>query len=65
MQAAVMVDPERFEIGAKSSVQPTLAGFVERSSKYSGGAEGVEFERKWKARFRDKRREIFDAARDL
>ncbi len=60
--AVVVVDPERFEIRAKSPEEPTLAGFVERSKKYRGAAEGVQFKRKVGMAFRDKRREIFDAS---
>ena len=58
-QAVVVVDPERFEIRAKQPQEPTLAGFIERSKKYRGAAEGVYFGRV-KMTFRDKRREIFD-----
>ena len=58
-EAVVVVDPERFEIRAKQPEEPTLAGFVERSKKYRGAAEGVDFGRV-KMTFRDKRGEIFD-----
>jgi hypothetical protein len=57
--AVVVVDPERFEIRAKRSEEPTLAGFIERSKKYQGAAEGLDFGRV-KMPFRDKSREIFD-----
>jgi prevent-host-death family protein len=59
-EAVVVVDPERFEIRPKVPQEPTLAGFIERSKKYRGAAEGVQFERKLGMTFRDKRREIFD-----
>jgi len=46
--AVVVVDPERFEIHTKiSSKRPqeaTLAGFIERSKKYRGVTEGIDFE---------------------
>jgi antitoxin Phd len=58
--AVVVVDPERFEIRPRAPQEPTLAGFVERSKKYRGAAEGIDFERNSTMRFRDKRREIFD-----
>jgi antitoxin Phd len=59
-EAVVVVDPERFEIRAKPAVEPTLAGFVERSKKYRGAGEGIKPRRRWKMGFRDKRAEIFD-----
>jgi antitoxin Phd len=59
-EAVVVVDPQRFEIRAKPPEEPTLAGFVERSKKYRGAAEGIKPGRRWKMRFRDKRPEIFD-----
>jgi prevent-host-death family protein len=59
-EAVVVVDPQRFEIRAKPPQDETLAGFVERSKKYRGAAEGIQFERKSGMTFRDKRREIFD-----
>ncbi len=60
-EAVVVVDPQRFEIRPKPPQEPTLAGFVERSKKYRGAAEGIEFDRKSSGmRFRDKHREIFD-----
>jgi hypothetical protein len=61
-KAVVMGNAERFEIRVRSQAPPTLVGSVERSRKYQGAAEGVEFERSRKTGFRDKRREIFDAA---
>lgn len=60
-QAVVVVDAERFEIRAKIPAAKTLAGFVERSKKYRGVADGLKFERKLGMRFRDKRGEIFDS----
>jgi prevent-host-death family protein len=59
-QAVVVVDPERFDVRAKMRQEPTLAGFVEESKKYRGAAEGIDFKRRTKMTFRDKRREIFD-----
>jgi prevent-host-death family protein len=35
-EAVVVVDPERFDVRAKQRLEPTLAGFVERSKKYRG-----------------------------
>jgi prevent-host-death family protein len=58
-EAVVIVDPERFEIRPKRPEEPTLAGFIERSKKYRGAVEGIDF-RRAKMAFRDKRREIFD-----
>jgi hypothetical protein len=58
-EAVVIVDPGRFEIRAKQPEEPTLAGFIERSKKYRGAAEGIDFKRV-KMTFRDKRGEIFD-----
>jgi len=59
-QAVVVVDAERFDIRAKIPEENTLAGFVGRSKKYRGAADGLKFERKLGMRFRDKRGEIFD-----
>src|SRR4051794_22503964 len=59
-EAVVVFDPERFEIRPKAPKEATLAGFVERSKKYRGAAQGVNFERRTGMKFRDKRREIFD-----
>jgi prevent-host-death family protein len=39
----------------------TMAGFIERSKKYRGLAEDLNFERDRETKFRDKRFEIFDA----
>jgi prevent-host-death family protein len=58
--AVVVVDPERFEIRAKRPQEETLAGFVERSKKYRGAVEGIEFERGREMKLRDKHQEIFD-----
>lgn len=60
-QAVVVVDAERFDIRAKTPGEATLAGFVDRSKRYRGVAEGLKFERKLGMRSRDKREEIFDA----
>ena len=59
-QAVIVIDPERFEIRPKVPREKTLAGFIERSKKYRGAAEGVRFEHKLGMSFRDKRLEIFD-----
>lgn len=59
-EAVVVVDPERFEVRPKQPEEATLAGFVERSKKYRGAAEGITFKRRTKMPMRDKRREIFD-----
>jgi len=59
-EAVMVVDPERFEVRPKPQEEATLAGFVERSKKYRGAAEGVSFERRTKMPMRDKRGEIFD-----
>jgi len=59
-EAVVVFDPERFEIRPKTPKEATMAGFIERSKKYRGAAEGVNFERPGGTTFRDKRREIFD-----
>jgi len=59
-KAVVVIDPDRFEVRAKSRQEETLAGFIERSKKYRGAAEGVEFERTLRMTWRDKRSEIFD-----
>jgi prevent-host-death family protein len=59
-KAVLVIDPERFEVRAKPRQEKTLAGFVERSKKYRGAAEGVEFERALEMTWRDKRSEIFD-----
>jgi prevent-host-death family protein len=63
-QGVVIVDPTRFEIRPKPPQEPTLAGFIERSKKYRGATEGVEFRGRFKMKFRDKRWEIFDAPRN-
>ena len=59
-EAVVVFDPERFEIRPKAPIETTMAGFIERSKKYRGLLEGVNFERPGGTTFRDKRREIFD-----
>jgi prevent-host-death family protein len=58
-EAVVIVDAARFEVRPKRQ-EETLAGFVERSKKYRGAAEGIDFEAPFPGGFRDKRREIFD-----
>jgi prevent-host-death family protein len=59
-RAVVIVDPERFDIKPKARQEKTLAGFIERSKKFRGVAEGIVFEPKLGMTFRDKRRELFD-----
>ena len=59
-EAVVVVDPQRFEVHPKGSAARTMAGFIERSKKYRGAAEGIEFERRAAMTYRDRRREIFD-----
>jgi prevent-host-death family protein len=53
----VVVDPERFEIRAKPKQEATLAGFVERSKKYSGTPLKLS---RFKARFTAKHESPFD-----
>ena|SRR2546423_6761621 len=60
-KAVIVIDPERFDIRAKPAPEPTLAGFIKRSRKYRDAADGIALERGGKARFRDKRSEIFDS----
>ena len=58
--AVVVVDPTRFEVRPKPPQEDTMAGFVERSKKYRGAADGIDLEPRTKMTFRDKRLEIFD-----
>jgi prevent-host-death family protein len=60
-EAVVIVDPKRFEVRRKQPEDLTMAGFVERSKKYRGQAEDIDFEPDLRTEFRDKRFEIFDA----
>ena len=46
-EAVVVVDPKRFEIRAKSAPLMTTAEFIERSKKYQGLAEGIDFEQRF------------------
>lgn len=46
-EAVVVVDPKRFDIRAKSASPMTSAEFIERSKKYRGLAEGIEFEQRF------------------
>ncbi|MFZ2067453.1 MAG: type II toxin-antitoxin system prevent-host-death family antitoxin [Xanthobacteraceae bacterium] len=59
-EAAVLFDPDRFEVSRKPRPARTMAEFVERSKKYRGGAEGITLDRRTGTHMRDKRREIFD-----
>jgi prevent-host-death family protein len=58
--AVVVLDCESFEYQRKPRRIRTMAEFVERSKKYRGAAEGIEFDRRAGMIMRDKRREIFD-----
>ena len=40
----VVVDAERFEVKPKAPPVKTMAEFIERSKKYRGAAEGIDFE---------------------
>ena len=60
-KAVAVVDLERYEVRPKAQEDLTMAGFIERSKKYRGIAEGIDFEPDLKMEFRDKRFEIFDA----
>ena len=57
-KAVVVVDPERFELRAKRTQEPTLAGFVERSRKYRGPA--LKLPRRVKMRFPASYRSLFE-----
>lgn len=46
-EAVVVVDPKRFDIRAKTAPPMTTAEFLERSKKYRGLAEGIEFEQRF------------------
>lgn len=46
-EAVLVVDPKRFDIRAKSAAPMTTAEFIERSRKYRGLAEGIEFEQRF------------------
>jgi len=59
--AVVISDAERFEVRPKPRRIRTMAEFIERSKKYRGAAEGIEFDRRTGMVMRDKRREIFDS----
>src|SRR5437660_3465465 len=58
-EAVVVVDSGRFDVTPKSTAEPTMAGFIERSKKYRGAARGVQFDRPMPMNLRDKRKEIF------
>lgn len=57
-EAVVIVDPERFEVKPKPAPIRTMAEFVERSKKYRGVTEGIDFEQPFEVDFRP--RPIFD-----
>jgi antitoxin Phd len=59
-KAVAIVDLDRFEVRPKAPKETTMAGFIERSKKYRGVLDGIDFERRAEMTFRDKRREIFD-----
>jgi antitoxin Phd len=42
--AVVILDPERFDFQPKPPRIKTMAEFIERSKKYRGLAEGIDFE---------------------
>lgn len=46
-EAVMVVDPKRFDIRAKLAAPMTTAEFIERSKKYRGLAEGIEFEQRF------------------
>jgi prevent-host-death family protein len=60
-EEAVVVSAAKKPTKKKTRQDLTMAGFIERSKKYRGLAEGVNFEPELKMKFRDKRFEIFDA----
>jgi prevent-host-death family protein len=43
-KAVVVVDADRFEVKPKAPPVKTMAEFIERSKKYRGAAEGIDFE---------------------
>jgi antitoxin Phd len=58
--AVVVSDPERFEVRPKPRRIRTMAEFIERSKKYRGATEGIEFDRHTGMVMGDNRQEIFD-----
>jgi prevent-host-death family protein len=46
-KAVAVVDLDRFEIRRKEPEDLTMAGFIERSKKYRGLAEGIDFEQRF------------------
>jgi antitoxin Phd len=56
--AVVVVDPDRFEVRPKAAPIRTMAEFVERSKKYRGVAEGIDFEAPVGMTFRE--RSVFE-----
>ncbi len=43
-EGVVVVDPAHFDITPKPAVTRTLRRFIERSKKYRGAGDGVDFE---------------------
>ena len=60
-RAVAIVDLDRYDIRPKVKEDLTMAGFIERSKKYRGLAEGIDFEPDLRMPFREKRFEMFDA----
>ena len=60
-EPAVVITAAEKSRPKKNDDDLTMAGFVERSKKYRGLAEGIDFEPDLRMPFRDKRFEIFDA----
>ena len=58
--AIVILDCEQFEYRRKPRPIRTMADFIERSKKYRGVTEGIDFDRRTGMHMRDKRSEIFD-----
>ena len=55
-----VVDVDRFDVTPKVRGEATMAGFMERSKKYRGLADDIDFEPDASTIFRDKDTEIFD-----
>src|ERR1044071_4567748 len=60
-EPAVVITAAKKSHPAKNDEERTMAGFIERSKKYRGLADGIDFEPDLRMSFRDKRFEIFDA----
>jgi prevent-host-death family protein len=59
-EAALLLDPDRFEVSPKRRSARTMADFIARSKKYRGVTEGIALARHTGTHMRDKRQEIFD-----